>query len=206
MNVTLRVAGSAIVIAWLVASPVGAQTMPPQQQPPPAVSGPPPARDSKHFSPDELIEAGHHFFGGVSRGLAMVMQKAFSQWGEPNGYILGEEGSGAFVGGLRYGDGTLYTKNAGDLRVFWEGPSIGFDAGADGARTMMLVYNLPATQAIFSRFGGVNGSAYFIGGFGMTALTADNIVLVPIRSGVGFRLGANLGYLKFTDHPTWNPF
>jgi hypothetical protein len=208
MNVTLRVAGSAIVIAWLVASPVGAQTMPPQpqQQPPPAVSGPPPARDSNHFSPDELIEAGHHFFGGVSRGLAMVMQKAFSQWGEPNGYILGEEGSGAFVGGLRYGDGTLYTKNAGDLRVFWEGPSIGFDAGADGARTMMLVYNLPATQAIFSRFGGVNGSAYFIGGFGMTALTADNVVLVPIRSGVGFRLGANLGYLKFTDHPTWNPF
>ncbi len=206
MNLALRVAGIAIVIALLEAGPVSAQTMPPQQPPPAAVSGPPPARDSNHFSPDELIEAGHHFFGGVSRGLAMVMQKAFSQWGEPNGYILGEEGSGAFVGGLRYGDGTLYTKNAGDLRVFWEGPSIGFDAGADGARTMMLVYNLPATQAIFDRFGGVNGSAYFIGGFGMTALTANNIVLVPIRSGVGFRLGANLGYLKFTDHPTWNPF
>ncbi len=206
MNLALRVAGIAILIALLEAGPVSAQTMPPQQPPPAAVSGPPPARDSNHFSPDELIEAGHHFFGGVSRGLAMVMQKAFSQWGEPNGYVLGEEGSGAFVGGLRYGDGTLYTKNAGDLRVFWEGPSIGFDAGADGARTMMLVYNLPATQAIFDRFGGVNGSAYFIGGFGMTALTANNIVLVPIRSGVGFRLGANLGYLKFTDHPTWNPF
>ena len=206
MNLALRVAGIAILIALLEAGPVSAQTMPPQQPPPAAVSGPPPARNSNHFSPDELIEAGHHFFGGVSRGLAMVMQKAFSQWGEPNGYVLGEEGSGAFVGGLRYGDGTLYTKNAGDLRVFWEGPSIGFDAGADGARTMMLVYNLPATQAIFDRFGGVNGSAYFIGGFGMTALTANNIVLVPIRSGVGFRLGANLGYLKFTDHPTWNPF
>ena len=206
MNLALRVAGIAILIALLEAGPVSAQTMPPQPPPPAAVSGPPPARDSNHFSPDELIEAGHHFFGGVSRGLAMVMQKAFSQWGEPNGYVLGEEGSGAFVGGLRYGDGTLYTKNAGDLRVFWEGPSIGFDAGADGARTMMLVYNLPATQAIFDRFGGVNGSAYFIGGFGMTALTANNIVLVPIRSGVGFRLGANLGYLKFTDHPTWNPF
>ena len=207
MNLTLRIAGIAIVIALLEAGPVSAQTMPPQQPPPAAVPGPPPPpRDSNHFSPDELIEAGHHFFGGVSRGLAMVMQKAFSQWGEPNGYILGEEAGGAFVGGLRYGDGTLYTKNAGDLRVFWEGPSIGFDAGADGARTMMLVYNLPATQAIFNRFGGVNGSAYFIGGFGMTALTANNIVLVPIRSGVGFRLGANLGYLKFTDHPTWNPF
>jgi hypothetical protein len=211
MNLALRVAGIAMVAASLAAGPLGAQTMPqqePSQPPPPAASPgpPPPPHDSNHFSPDELIEAGHHFFGGVSRGLAMIMQKAFSQWGEPNGYILGEEGSGAFVGGLRYGDGTLYTKNAGDLRVFWEGPSIGFDAGADGARTMMLVYNLPATQAIFDRFGGVNGSAYFIGGFGMTALTANNIVLVPIRSGVGFRLGANLGYLKFTQQPTWNPF
>jgi hypothetical protein len=208
MNLTVRIAEITVVLALFAAAPATAQTMPPPQQPPAAVAPgpPPPPHDSGHFSADEVIEAGHHFFGGVSRGLAMVMQKAFSQWGEPNGYILGEEGSGAFVGGLRYGDGTLYTKNAGDLRVFWEGPSIGFDAGADGARTMMLVYNLPATQAIFDRFGGVNGSAYFIGGFGMTALTANNIVLVPIRSGVGFRLGANLGYLKFTQRPTWNPF
>ena len=208
MNLTVRIAEIAVVLALFAAAPATAQTMPPPQQPPAAVAPgpPPPPHDSGHFSADEVIEAGHHFFGGVSRGLAMVMQKAFSQWGEPNGYILGEEGSGAFVGGLRYGDGTLYTKNAGDLRVFWEGPSIGFDAGADGARTMMLVYNLPATQAIFDRFGGINGSAYFIGGFGMTALTANNIVLVPIRSGVGFRLGANLGYLKFTQRPTWNPF
>lgn len=204
-----RFAGLIAGIVFLAVAPASAQTTPPQEPPPPAAVSPqppPPPPHSDHFSADELVDAGHHFFGGVSRGLAMVMQKAFSQWGEPNGYVLGEEGSGAFVGGLRYGDGTLYTKNAGDLRVFWEGPSIGFDAGADGARTMMLVYNLPSTQAIFDRFGGVNGSAYFIGGFGMTALTADNIVLVPIRSGVGFRLGANLGYLKFTQRPTWNPF
>ena len=92
------------------------------------------------------------------------------------------------------------------LRVFWQGPTLGFDAGADGARTMMLVYNLPRTEAIFERFGGIDGSAYFVGGFGMTALTANNIVVVPIRSGVGLRLGANLGYLKFTPQPTWNPF
>ena len=124
-----------------------------------------------------------------------------SQWGQPNGYILGEEAGGAFVGGLRYGDGTLYTKNAGDVRVYWQGPSLGFDAGADGARTMMLVYNLPRTEAIFERFGGIDGSAYFIGGFGMTALTVNDIVVVPIRSGVGLRLGANLGYLKFTQRP-----
>jgi len=175
---------------------------------PPATASypqPAPARDDQ-FAPGELIEAGHRFFGGVSRGLAMIVQKAGSQWGQPNGYILGEEAGGAFVGGLRYGDGTLYTKNAGDRRVFWEGPTVGFDAGADGARTMMLVYNLPRTDAIFDRFGGIEGSAYFVGGLGMTALAANDIVLVPIRSGVGFRLGANVGYLKFTSRPTWNPF
>ena len=124
----------------------------------------------------------------------------------PNGYVLGEEGSGAFVAGLRYGEGTLYTKNAGDLRVYWQGPSVGFDWGGDGARTMTLVYNLPATNAIYQRFAGIDGSAYIIGGFGMTALTANNIVLVPIRSGLGLRLGANIGYLKYTPRATWNPF
>ncbi len=179
---------------------------PPTAAPRPAPAyHPVPPRDDQ-FSPGELIEAGHRFFGGVSRGLALVVQRAGSQWGQPNGYILGEEAGGAFVGGLRYGDGTLYTKNAGDRRVFWEGPTIGFDAGADGARTMMLVYNLPRTDAIFDRFGGIDGSAYFVGGLGMTALAANDIVLVPIRTGVGLRLGANLGYLKFTSHPTWNPF
>ncbi|HMI16054.1 MAG TPA: DUF1134 domain-containing protein, partial [Bradyrhizobium sp.] len=146
------------------------------------------------------------FFGNVSRGLASVIERAVSQWGLPNGYILGEEGSGAFVAGLRYGEGTLYTKNAGDLRVYWQGPSVGFDWGGDGARTMTLVYNLPATNAIYQRFAGIDGSAYIIGGFGMTALTANNIVLVPIRSGLGLRLGANIGYLKYTPRATWNPF
>jgi len=211
MIVTVRAATLTTLFAMLGAivgtGPVAAQTMPPQ--PPAAEVAPAPPRqpaEGSQFSSNELIDAGHRFFGGVSRGLAMIVEKAVSQWGLPNGYVLGEEASGAFVGGLRYGDGTLYTKNAGDLRVFWQGPSIGFDAGADGARTMMLVYNLPRTDAIFERFGGINGSAYFIGGFGMTALVANNITVVPIRSGVGLRLGANLGYLKFTDRPTWNPF
>jgi hypothetical protein len=158
------------------------------------------------YSPDELVNAGHRFFGGVSRGLATVIEKAVSRWGLPNGYVLGQEGGGAFVGGLRFGEGTLFTKNAGDLKVYWQGPSVGWDFGGDGARTMMLVYNLPATEAIYERFAGVEGSAYFIGGFGMTALTANNVVVVPIRSGVGFRLGANVGYLKFTQIATWNPF
>jgi len=152
------------------------------------------------------VNAGHRFFGTVSRGLATVIETAVSQWGQPNGYVLGEEASGAFFGGLRYGEGMLYTKNAGDLKVFWQGPTIGYDLGGEGARTMMLVYNLPATEAIYQRFAGIDGSVYVVGGFGMTALTANDIVLVPIRSGVGLRLGANLGYLKFTPVSTWNPF
>ena len=175
------------------------------QAAPLAAQNAPPPGDNSRFSPNEIINAGHNFFGTVSRGLAQVVEKAVSQWGLPNGYILGEEAGGAFIAGLRYGEGTLYTKNAGDLKVYWQGPSIGFDAGGEGARTMMLIYNLPNTRAVYQRFGGVDGSAYFIGGFGMTALTANNIVLVPIRSGVGFRLGANIGYLKFTPQPTWNP-
>jgi len=174
----------------------------PMQQAPPPQRAPAPST----YGPDELVGAGHKFFGNVSRGLASIIERAVSQWGLPNGYVLGEEGSGAFVAGLRYGEGMLYTKNAGDLRVYWQGPSVGFDWGGDGARTMTLVYNLPSTQAIYQRFVGIDGSAYIVGGFGMTALTANNIVLVPIRSGIGLRLGANVGYLKYTPRATWNPF
>ena len=188
MRTALRLMALSLLVVGLGAEPSGAQPAP------------------SRFDPQELVNSGHRFFGDVSRGLAQVIEKAVSQWGLPNGYILGQEGGGAFVAGLRYGEGMLYTKNAGDLSVFWQGPSIGFDAGGEGARTMMLVYSLPATEAIYQRFAGIDGSAYFVGGFGMTALTANNIVVVPIRSGVGLRLGANIGYLKFTPRPTWNPF
>ena len=164
-----------------------------------------PGRDQR-YSPNELVNAGHQFFGTVSQGLANVIERAISNWGQPNGYVLGQEAGGAVVAGLRYGEGVLYTKNAGDLRVFWQGPSLGWDFGGEGARTMMLIYNLPATEAVYQRFAGVDGSAYFVGGLGMTALTASNIVVVPIRTGVGLRLGANVGYVKFTPTATWNPF
>jgi hypothetical protein len=173
--------------------------------PAPALTAQPPEQQQPAFTSGELVGAGQQFFGTVSRGLASLIEKAVGQWGLPNGYVLGEEAGGAFFGGLRYGEGTLYTKNAGDLKVFWQGPSLGWDFGGDGARTMMLVYKLPATEAIYQRFGGIGGSAYFVGGFGMTALTANDVVLVPIRSGIGFRLGANVGYLKFTPQATWNP-
>jgi hypothetical protein len=193
MRAMIRLLASALLLGTLGIATAAAQNGP----------GNPPSES--RFSSNEIVNAGHQFFGTVSRGLAQVVEKAVSQWGLPNGYVLGEEAGGAFVAGLRYGVGTLYTKNAGDLMVYWQGPSMGFDAGGEGARTMMLVYNLPNTRAIYERFGGIDGSAYFIGGFGMTALTANNIVLVPIRSGIGFRLGANIGYLKFTPRATWNP-
>jgi hypothetical protein len=171
-----------------------------------AQAPPPPPPSSSTYSSEEVLSSGHRFFGGVSRELALLVERATRQWGQPNGYILGEEGSGAFVAGLRYGEGSLYTRNAGDLRVYWQGPTLGFDWGGDGARTMMLVYNLRSVDDIFNRFAGISGSAYFVGGMGMTALTWVNIVVVPIRSGVGLRLGANVGYIKFTPRATWNPF
>lgn len=159
-----------------------------------------------NYNSQEMVQAGHNFFGTVSGNLASVIETAMSRYGQPNGYILGEEGSGALVGGLRYGEGTLYTRDKGQLKVYWQGPSIGWDFGGEGSRTMMLVYNLPSVPAVFNRFVGVAGSVYAIGGFGITALANDPVVVVPVRSGVGARIGVNVGYLKFTDQPTWNPF
>ncbi len=158
------------------------------------------------FSVEEIKGAGHQFFGEVSMDLARVIEYAFQRAGRPNGYILGEEAGGAFIAGLRYGEGTLYTKDAGNQRVFWQGPSVGYDFGAEGSKTMVLVYDLYSPGEIFNTYPGVDGSAYFIGGVGITFLARDHVRLAPIRSGVGLRLGANVGYLKYTRQPTWNPF
>jgi hypothetical protein len=219
MRTTTRTIVLAFVLLGLASAPLAAQANPPPPSNPPVAQptgpqGPPPQApqaqspqpQGPQYSSNEIVDAGHRFFGAISRGLAQIVEKAGSQFGLPNGYVLGQEGSGAVVAGLRYGEGILYTKNAGDLRVFWQGPSLGFDFGVEGARTMMLVYNLPATDAIYQRFAGIDGSAYFVGGLGMTALTMNNIVVVPISTGVGMRLGANVGYLKFTPTATWNPF
>jgi hypothetical protein len=158
------------------------------------------------YSSREILEAGRSFFGSVSKGLASVVEYAFKQQGRPNGYILGEDAGGAFVAGLRFGEGMLYTKDAGTHRVYWQGPSIGWDAGAEGSKVMMLVYNLRDPEEIYQRFGGVDGSAYLVGGVGLTLQKSGPVIVAPIRSGVGLRLGANIGYLKYTRRPTWNPF
>ncbi|MBC2886085.1 DUF1134 domain-containing protein [Ochrobactrum sp. CM-21-5] len=164
------------------------------------------ARAQNTYSAEEIVESGHRFFGSTSGGIASAVEKAFQSFGLPNGYILGEEGSGAFIGGLTYGEGTLYTKNAGDHKTFWQGPSLGWDFGGQGSRVMMLVYNLDDIQSLYGRYAGVAGSAYVIAGVGFNVLKRQNIVLVPIRTGVGARLGVNIGYLKLSAAPTWNPF
>ena len=161
---------------------------------------------SDTYSGEDLIDSGSAFFGSAAQGLAALMERAISQLGLPNGYILGEEASGAFFAGARYGEGTLYTRNAGQRFIFWQGPSVGLDFGGDGSKVMILVYNLHTVEQIYGRFAGVDGSAYVVGGFGMTVIKYRNVVMVPIRSGVGARLGINVNYLKFTPEPDWNPF
>ncbi len=159
-----------------------------------------------YYSQNEISAAGHGFFGSVSRGLASVIEYTYQKAGRPNGYILGEDAGGAFIAGLRYGEGRLYTKDAGTHKVYWQGPSLGYDIGAEGSKTMVLVYNLRDPSDLYHRFGGVQGTAYLIGGVSVQFQKYGDVILAPIRSGVGLRLGANVGYLKYTRSPTWNPF
>ena len=161
---------------------------------------------SDTFSGEELVETGGQFFGSVAQGLASLVERAVSQFGLPNAYILGEEAGGAIFAGARYGEGTMYTRNQGEHGVFWQGPTVGLDFGGDGSKVMMLVYNLSSISDVYGRYPGVDGSAYVVGGLGMTVIKYNDVVMVPIRSGVGARLGVNVGYLKFTQEPTWNPF
>lgn len=164
-------------------------------------------RKQETYSSEEIVGAGQKFFGKTTRGVAEAVEYVFSSQGEPTAYIVGEEGAGAVVGGLRYGEGVIYYKNGTRQKVYWQGPSIGFDFGGNGSRTLVLVYNSSAPRDIYDeRFGGVEGSAYLVGGLGVNFQKNRDIILAPIRTGVGARLGANVGYLKYTRKPTWNPF
>jgi hypothetical protein len=159
------------------------------------------------FEPEEISAAGHKFFGETTAGVAEVIEYTFHKLGKPTAYIVGEEGSGAFVGGLRYGEGTLIFKDQRPAqKVFWQGPSIGFDFGGNGSRVMVLVYNINSADQLFDRYPGVDGSAYVVGGIGVNFQKIDDRTLAPIRTGVGLRMGVNAGYLKYTPEPTWNPF
>jgi hypothetical protein len=158
------------------------------------------------YDRDSVLRDAEGFFGKNTEGLAKAIEKAFADHGRPNGYIKGEEAAGAIGVGLRYGDGTLYTKSFGNRRVYWTGPSIGFDAGANLSKVFVLVYRLPSGGSIYRRFPGVDGSLYFVGGVGMNYQRRDNIVLAPIRLGVGLRAGASIGYMHYTAKKTYVPF
>lgn len=186
----------ALALAGLGSRAATAQTAP--------ASAPPP--QSGHYSAQEIVDAGHSFFGATTGGLADAVASIFAKQGQPNAYIVGEEAAGAIVGGVRYGEGTINTKFSGPRKIYWQGPSIGFDFGGNGSRVMVLIYNLRSVDEIFVRFPGAEGSAYMIGGLGINYLQRNNLILAPIRTGVGARLGVNLGYLKFTPTATWNPF
>jgi hypothetical protein len=158
------------------------------------------------YTIDEIREASRGFFGAVSTNLASVIEYAFASSGRPSGYILGTEGGGAFLAGLRYGKGTLYLRQGGTRPIHWHGPSVGYDIGAEGGRTLILVYSMRDPEQLYRSFTGIAGSAYLVGGAGMTLLKGGDVIMAPIRSGLGLRIGANIGYLRFTSQPTWNPF
>jgi hypothetical protein len=174
-----------------------------------AVTGtsPPAAPDVKtSYQEDDLIGAAEGVFGKGAKGLAGIIEKVLKEQGRPNAYIAGREAAGAFVVGLRYGSGTLNQKVEGKRDIYWTGPSIGFDAGGNAGNTFVLVYNLYDTQDIYRRFPAGEGTAYFIGGFTASYLRRGDIVIIPIRLGVGYRLGVNAGYMKFTEKRDWVPF
>lgn len=158
------------------------------------------------YDKENVINAASEFFGDGSEAVASVIEKAFADLGRPNGYIIGTEVSAALIIGARYGDGTLSHKIEGDKRVYWKGPSIGIDAGANGSRVFALVYNLNDTEELYQRFPAVEGSFYYIAGIGMNYQQLDEIIIAPIRIGVGLRAGVNLGYLHFTKERSWIPF
>lgn len=165
------------------------------------------ADEGEGYTIDEIKEATRGFFGTISTNLASVIEYAFAKQGRPTAYILGQEGGGAFLAGLRYGNGTLYRRSGAQTeKVYWHGPSVGYDVGAEGSRTLFLIYKMNEPQDLFRTFTGVDGSAYVVGGVGLTLLKGGRVFMAPIRSGIGLRLGANLGYIRFTPEQTWNPF
>ena len=187
------------------AAPVGAGAAvaaDPATVPPPATSAPRPGT----YKQDDLIGAAEGVFGKGAKGLAQMIEDLLKKQGEPNGYIVGREGGGALVVGLRYGSGTLHHKVEGQKPVYWTGPSIGFDAGANAGSTFVLVYNLYNTEDLYKRFPAGEGQAYLVGGFNASYLRRGDIVLIPIRMGAGLRLGINAGYMKFSKKQKWLPF
>ena len=162
--------------------------------------------NSEGFNVSELVLAGHDFFGTATEGLGTAVETVFSALGRPDGYIVGEEASGAIIAGLTYGEGTITTKNLGEEKIYWQGPSIGIDYGGDGSRVMFLIYNMDNINDVHKRFVGTNGTAYVVGGLGGSVYNRGGVTIATIKTGAGLRMGANIGYIKFSENPKWLPF
>ncbi|WP_253717273.1 DUF1134 domain-containing protein [Sphingomonas sp. AP4-R1] len=199
------------------AQPVREEPAPVSEAEAPVASAPPPAAPATEraagqasqdgaYQENDVLAAAEGVFGKGAEGLAGVIEKTFKQYGRPNAYIAGREAGGAFVAGIRYGSGTMFHKVEGQRPIYWTGPSVGFDVGANGGKTFVLVYNLYDTQDLYKRFPAAEGNVFVIGGFAASYLKRGDVVIVPIRLGVGWRLGANVGYMKFTEKSTWSPF
>lgn len=205
------------VVGALVAAPVlgqqAAPVVPVQAVPMPAaaaattaVPAPLPAAKEATFAEDDVLGAAEDVFGKGVEGLAEVVRKSVAKYGQPNAYIVGREAGGAFIFGLRYGSGTLFHKVEGQMPVHWTGPSVGFDVGGDGSKTFALVYNLNNTEDLFRRYPAAEGKAYLVGGVAANYLQRDDVIIIPIKLGVGWRLGLNAGYLKFSKTGKVVPF
>jgi len=188
-----RLLQSALLVGFVAATPVHATDSAPDS-------------DKNTYDQDSVLKDAEHFFGTSTEGLAKIIEKAFKDHGRPNGYIKGEEASGAITVGLRYGNGMLNLKNGKSRKVYWQGPSIGFDFGANASKVFVLVYHLPSSDRIYQRFPAVDGSFYYVGGVGINYQQRGDIILAPIRLGVGLRAGASIGYMHYTREKTYLPF
>ncbi|GAB6053997.1 hypothetical protein JCM17960_28170 [Magnetospira thiophila] len=164
------------------------------------------AAEDDGYEKNEVLDAAKNFFGETSEGLASVIEKAFADHGKPNAIIVGEEASGAFFVGARYGEGELQTRSGINRKLYWQGPSLGFDWGGNASKVFTLIYHLSDPEELFQRFPGVDGSLYVVGGVGLNYQESSGIILAPIRTGVGLRAGANVGYLHYTKEKHLNPF
>jgi hypothetical protein len=195
------------LIGLLAAGPALAQEAQTAPVPAPApAAAPPPPPATQTYAEEDVLGAAEDVFGKGAEGLAEIVRKTFKDRGQPNAYIVGREAGGAFIVGVRYGSGMLYHKVEGERKIHWTGPSVGFDIGGDGSKVFALVYNLNDTEDLYRRYPAVEGKAYLIGGFTANYLQRDNIVIVPIKLGVGWRLGLNGGYLKFSKKGKVLPF
>jgi hypothetical protein len=193
------------LVGLLAAGPALAQEAQTAPVPAPAAAPPPPPA-TQTYAEEDVLGAAEDVFGKGAEGLAEIVRKTFKDRGQPNAYIVGREAGGAFIVGVRYGSGMLYHKVEGERKIHWTGPSVGFDIGGDGSKVFALVYNLNDTEDLYRRYPAAEGKAYLIGGFTANYLQRDNIVIVPIKLGVGWRLGLNGGYLKFSKKGKVLPF